>query len=31
MIGETETNEDTIANNDISKVCLELQNAQKVD
>lgn len=30
-IGETETNEDTVPNNDISKVCVELQNAQKVD
>ena len=31
MIGKTETNEDIIANNNISKVCLELQNAQRVD
>lgn len=31
MIGETETNEDTVPNNDISKVRVELQNALKVD
>ena len=30
-IGKTETNEDIIANNDISKIFLELQNVQRVD
>lgn len=29
MLGKTETNEDIIANNNISKVCLELHNAQR--
>ena len=31
IIGKTGTNEDIIANNNISKVCLELQNAERVD
>lgn len=30
FIGKTETNEDITANNNINKVCSELQNAQRV-